>query len=90
VAQFRRARDVLDLVPLSAKLVRRSWTLLLRHHIYQADAIQVATGLDRRADGLLTSDGPLLRAAAAEGLRVFDPESDGAKIAEARRSPSSP
>src|SRR3990172_10151236 len=31
----------LTVAPLGVGLVRRAWTLLLRHHIYQADAVQV-------------------------------------------------
>ena len=74
---------VLTVAPLGVGLVRRAWTLLLRHHIYQADAVQVATALVRKVDALLTADGQVARAATAEGLRVFDPERQGAEIAKA-------
>jgi predicted nucleic acid-binding protein len=74
--------DVLTIAPLGAKLVRNAWSLLLRHHIYQADAVQVATGLARKVDVLLTADARVARAAAAEGLRVLDPERQGAEIAK--------
>lgn len=72
---------VLSITPLRAKLVRRSWTLLLKHHVYAADAIQVAAALHVRADVLLTSDAQVARSASAEGLRVLDPERQGPEIA---------
>ncbi len=74
---------MLTVVPLRAAIVRKAWSLLLRHHVYQADAVQVATALSEKVDAVLTSDGQVERAAKAEGLRVLDPERHGAQIAEA-------
>jgi len=73
---------MLTVAPLGARLVRKAWGLLLRYHIYQADAVQVATALVRKVDALVTADGQVARAATAEGLRVLDPERQGAEIAE--------
>ena len=72
---------VLTIAPLGARLMRTAWSLVLRHHICQADAVQVATGLALEVDLVLTSDALVGRAAAAEGLRVLDPERDGSAIA---------
>ncbi|TLZ75452.1 MAG: type II toxin-antitoxin system VapC family toxin [Methanobacteriota archaeon] len=77
--------DVLIVVPLGVKLIRRAWDLLLKHHLYQADAIQVASALERRVDILLTTDAQVALAARGEGLRVLDPEQDEAEIAKALR-----
>lgn len=74
---------MLTVVPLRAAIVRKAWALLLRHHIYQADAVQVATGIAQKVDAVLTSDGQVGRAAEAEGLRALDPERHGAQIAQA-------
>lgn len=76
---------VLSIVPLGAALIRRSWGLLLKHHLYQADAVQVASALARRVDAVLTTDSQVARAATAEGLRVLDPEEDAAEIEETLR-----
>ncbi len=76
---------VLTISPLRATLVRRSWTLLLRHHLYQADAIQIATALHTRSDVMLTSDALVAQGAAAEGLRVLDPETQGPEVANMLR-----
>ncbi len=77
---------VLSIVPLRAGLVRRSWTLLLKHHLYQADAVQIATALHARADILLTSDARVALGASAEGLRTLDPETQGSEVAKALRA----
>lgn len=77
---------VLFVAPVRASLVRRSWDLLLKHHVYQADAIQIATALETRSDVVLTSDAQVALAAVAEGLRVLDPEADGDEIAKALRA----
>jgi predicted nucleic acid-binding protein len=74
---------VLTITPLGARLVRKAWTLLLRHHLYQADALQIASAVQHKVDLLLTSDQQVAEAARAEGLRVVDPETDGAEIARA-------
>jgi len=73
---------MLTVAPLGARLIRKAWGLLLRHHIYQADAVQVATALVRKVDAVLTSDRQVARAATAEGVRVLDPERQGAEIAK--------
>ena len=72
---------VLSIAPLRATLVRRSWTLLLKHHVYEADAIQIATALHTRSDVMLTSDSQVTRGASAEGLKVLDPETQGPEVA---------
>lgn len=74
---------VLSITPLRATLVRRSWTLILKHHVYEADAIQIATALHGRADILLTSDAQVARGASAEDLRVLDPETQGPEVVKA-------
>lgn len=74
---------VLSISPLRARLIRRSWTLLLKHHLYQADAVQIATALASKSDLLLTSDAHVARGATAEGLRVLNPEKDGHEIVRA-------
>ena len=74
---------MLTVVPLRAAIVRKAWTLLLRHHLYQADAVQIATALEQKVDAVLTSDAHVARAAEREGLHVFDPERQGALIAQA-------
>ena len=77
---------VLTVAPLGVRLIRKAWALLLSHHLYQADAVQVATGLAHRVDVMLTSDRQVARAAAAEGLQVLDPERQRAEIAKALAS----
>lgn len=77
---------ILSITPLRATLVRRSWTLLLKHHVYAADAVQIATALHVHADVVLTSDAQVARAASAEGLRVLDPETQGPDIVTALRA----
>jgi predicted nucleic acid-binding protein len=77
---------VLTVVPVGARLVRKAWSLLLRHHLDQADAVQVATGLSLKVAAVLTSDSDVGLAAAAEGLRALDPERQGAEITEALAS----
>jgi len=76
---------VLSVAPLRAGLVRRAWDLLLRYHLYQADALQIASAVDTRSDLVLTSHAHVARGAAGEGLRVLDPETDALQIDQALR-----
>jgi predicted nucleic acid-binding protein len=71
---------------VTSRLVARSFRLIVAHSINSADALVIESALAiarrlRRAGGdlvLVASDQRLLRAAQAEGLIAFDPESQDA------------
>jgi len=59
---------ILDLIPLKIAILIESWRLLEKYHIYEADAIQIASAKHIKAESLLTSDKRLHEIALNEGL----------------------
>lgn len=60
---------LLVIVPLKTSVLRSSWDLVEKHHIYEADAVQVASAKHVGASLFLTSDRRLHEVAVDEGLR---------------------
>jgi len=60
---------LLLLVPVHARLLASAWELVEKHHIYQADALQIVSAKHTNASEMYTGDEDLHRAAAAEGVR---------------------
>jgi|YelNatPaOPRAMG01_1025707.scaffolds.fasta_scaffold44067_6 predicted nucleic acid-binding protein len=61
---------VLRLIPVRFKLLVECWTLLEKHHVYQADALQVASAKAVNAVKLFTGDKRIYEIADAEGLNT--------------------
>ena len=95
-AEFKRARsdlvseslkmsrlESLSILPMTSSALAASWSLVSRHHIYVADALQISSSKEARAEVFLGADRRLLEAASAEGLKAVNVESD---LDEALRS----
>ncbi len=59
----------LILVPLRTSILKESWGLIMKYHIYEADAIQVTSAKYISAEEFLTGDEQLHEIAIKEGLR---------------------
>lgn len=59
---------VLLLIPLKTSILRNAWSLIEKHHIYEADAVQVASAKYIGASRFLTGDKRLHDVAVDEGL----------------------
>ena len=59
-----------EVVPVSGSVIADAVTLTLRHHVYVADALQVASCKTASAAGLVTADRRLAGIARQEGLKV--------------------
>ena len=59
---------VLELVPVHSMLLADAWNVLQRHHIYQADALQIVSAKYGSAEEFYTADKRLHRVASEEGL----------------------
>lgn len=65
----------LDVLPVSSDVLVQSWTYVGKHHIYEADALQIAFGKEVACDLFLGADKKLLGVAASEGLDAVNVES---------------
>ena len=57
-------------IPVRTKLLTRSWSLIEKHHIYQADALQLVSAKYANADQLLSGDKKLVEISKEEGVKA--------------------
>ncbi|MGD0804586.1 MAG: type II toxin-antitoxin system VapC family toxin [Candidatus Bathyarchaeia archaeon] len=87
--EFKRARanliseslkmsrlESLTILPMTSMALADSWSLVTKHHIYVADALQISSSKMASADLFLGADRRLLEVAAAEGLKSVNVESN--------------
>ena len=67
--------DSLDVLPVTSEILSQSWTLITKHHIYEADALQISSGKEVDCSLFLTADNRLLEAAIDEELNAVNVES---------------
>ena len=68
------------IMPIRGKLLTASWQIITKEHIYQADALQIASCKDEACDILLSADHQLLAAAKKQKINGLDPEKDEKKL----------
>ncbi len=61
---------IMRVVPVRASLLVASWSIVLKHHLYQADALQVVTAKHVGSEIFLTGDKRLSEVASSEGLKA--------------------
>lgn len=61
---------LLRLVPVKTSLLIRSWRIVEKYHIYQADALQIESAKWVRAGLFVSGDKRLVEVAASEGLNI--------------------
>ncbi len=59
---------IILIVPLKIKILKNSWRLIERYHIYEADAIQIASAKYVNSSQFLTGDRRLHEVAVEEGI----------------------
>jgi predicted nucleic acid-binding protein len=62
---------VLRLIPVRLKLLVECWKLLEKHHVYQADALQVTSAKAINAAKFFTGDKRMYEIANSEGLQTI-------------------
>ena len=60
---------ILRVVPLKPSIIAKSWKLIEKYHIYQADAIQIVSSREVNAEEFYTGDRTLCAIAELEGLK---------------------
>jgi len=68
------------IIPFAVDTLIETYTIELKHHIYQADALQVATCKTASSKLLVSADKNLVRIAKTEGIEAFDIESNEEQI----------
>jgi len=66
----------LQILPITTKSLTESWLLILKHHIYVADALQVSTSKEAGCNLILSADDELIQIAKKEGIDAINIESE--------------
>ena len=71
LAETRRLAKLgsLTIVPLRMKILVEAWKLIEKHHIYEADAVQISSAKYASAQQLITGDKKLHQSAQIEGVK---------------------
>jgi predicted nucleic acid-binding protein len=70
----------LDIRSPTAKIFVDAWRLILSSHIYEADAIQIATAKNLECDFFLSADAELIEVAKLANLQAANVETEPQKI----------
>jgi len=70
----------LEVLPLTFELLSEAWKIVLQHHIYEADAIQIVAAKNLDASIFLTADQKLLEVAKKENINSINVEMDEEKL----------
>ncbi len=76
-----RALGGLRIVPVGSDVIATAIPVLLASRLSQADAIQLATAVEVRANALVAADERLVREARRDGLNALDPVMDAEAVA---------
>src|ERR1700722_10494041 len=60
--------------PIGSRMLEESRDLIVKYHIYQADALQLTTARQSSSTLILTADRRLAECARSEGIEVANPE----------------
>ena len=64
----------MQILPLSAKILVEAYVHVLKHHIYQADALQIVTAKAAGCELFISADSHLLKIVRDEGLAALNIE----------------
>jgi len=71
IIKFLRLRSIV-VVPVFTSILIEAWSMVLSHHIYEADALQLSTCNYSQSNAFLSGDGELVSVARQIGLKAFN------------------
>lgn len=66
--------------PITSTILVESWVIVLNHHLYQADALQITNAKALGSDIFLTADINLLEVARSSELAAYNVESEATEV----------
>jgi len=64
----------LQILPMTMKPLTDSWSLVMKHHVYEADALQISTSKEANCSLLLSANARLVQVAEKEGVNAVNVE----------------
>ena len=62
----------IEIIPVQAPILTNTWNLVLSHHVYEADALQITTCSYNSNDALVTSDEKLTQTSRKIGIKTIN------------------
>jgi predicted nucleic acid-binding protein len=75
----------LQIMPITSKSLSNSWLLITKHHIYEADALQISTSLEAECNFLFSADADLVPIAERENIKAVNIEAEPERALEILR-----
>ncbi|MEM1581473.1 MAG: type II toxin-antitoxin system VapC family toxin [Candidatus Bathyarchaeia archaeon] len=72
----------LEIIPVHTPILAETWPLILSNHIYEADALQIATCIQTKSDILISGDKKLVQIGRKIGVESLHVTEDKEKIEE--------
>ncbi len=72
--------NAIKVIPVFASVLSDTWSLLMKYHIYEADALQITTCLYNQSDVLISDDEKLVQVSRKSGLQALNATKDEQKI----------
>ena len=66
----------LQIMPITSTSLSNSWLIITRHHVYEADALQISTSLEADCNFLFSADVDLVRMAEKEDIKAVNIETE--------------
>ena len=63
--------NALEVIPVSTPVLTDTWNTVMTSHIYEADALQIATCEQSKSDALITADEKLAKTSHKLGLKTY-------------------
>jgi len=70
----------LEILPVETAILTNAWNMITNYHMYEADALQIATCSYSHSDVLLTNDEKLAQSGRKAGLKTINISKDEEKI----------
>jgi len=71
--------NALRILPISSKVLVECWLLVVKHHICEADALQISSSKEAGCDLFLGADSRLIETAQKEGVNAVNIETETRK-----------
>lgn len=71
---------VLQFIPILSSILIETWSLIMSHHIYEADALQITSCIHSQSNAIISSDKKLVETSRKLGLMAYHVTDDEEKL----------
>lgn len=71
---------VLQFIPILSSILIETWSLIMSHHIYEVDALQITSCIHSQSNAIISSDKKLVETSRKLGLMAYHVTDDEEKL----------